>query len=297
MVQVLGRDGPEVDATLGQLGIRGVAVGKVVLRDLCGVDRGLVARWSPTSVHLMPHGGAAVLRGLTGALVREGIEEAREPDPRAVYPEARSEVEARMLAALARAASPLAIDVLLDQPRRWEEQGAAAGRRCPELDRLIEPPLVVAVGPPNIGKSSLVNALAGRRVSIVADEPGTTRDHVGVTIDFAGLVVRYVDTPGVRAAADPIEAEAARLAREVAARADLVLWCGDATAGPVAGPAGVPSLRVALRSDLGRVAWAHDAAVSAAQGRGLAELAVLIRDRLVPAAAMADPRPWKFWGA
>ena len=246
------------------------------------------------------------MRGLAAALGRVGIEEASEPDPRAVYPEARSEVEARMLAALARAASPLAVDVLLDQTRRWEEEGAQTGRPCRLLMRLIDPPLVVAIGPPNVGKSSLVNALAGRRVAIVADEPGTTRDHVGVMIDMAGLVVRYVDTPGVAVGCWPlavgqkegqsgIDAEAARLAGEVASKADLALVCGDVTAGPVPGPAGIDSLVIATRADLGAPGFRHDAAVSALKGTGLAELAGLIRERLVPAAVLADLRPWRFW--
>ncbi len=316
VVQVAGGSAAEVDATLVMLRIAPVRVGQVALRDLCGVDRGLVARWSGTSVHLMPHGGAAVIRALTGALLAAGLDEAREMDPRIVYPEARSQVEARMLAALARAASPLAIDVLLEQPRRWEDasaerRGSADGPESvdrPELLRLIDPPLVVAVGPPNVGKSSLVNALAGRRVSIVADEPGTTRDHVGVMIDLAGLVVRYVDTPGraggrwllavgqnEAAGEREIVAAADRLAWEVASRADLVLLCGDAGSGLVQGPPGRECMTIATRVDLGRPAWGHDAAVSVVTGEGLKKLAALIRERLVPAAALDDPRPWKFW--
>ena len=310
MVQVLGADGAEVDAAMTRLGIAHVQVGQVALRDLCGVDKGIAARWNERNVHLMPHGGAAVIRGVCAALARAGLEEARHVDARASYPEARSDIEARMLAGLARTASPLAVDLLLDQPRRWVAADGATGdgRTEPsvalraltepaaaQLKRLIDPPLVVAVGPPNVGKSSLVNALAGRRVAIVADEPGTTRDHVGVMIDMGGLVVRYVDTPGVRETRDPIEAEAARLAREVAERADLVLLCGDVTSGPVAGPPGVDSLLVATRADLGTPGFRHDAAVSALNGRGIPGLAGLIRERLVPAAALEDPRPWKFW--
>ena len=298
VVQICGADGAEIDAALARLGLGSIPVGRVVVRDVCGVDRGLVARWAESSVHLMPHGGAAVIRALTAALIAAGFEEAKDPDPRAVYPEASSLIEARMLAALARAASPLAIDLLLAQPRRWEEQGAEAGGPNHDLQRLIEPPLVVAVGPPNIGKSSLVNALAGRRVSIVADEPGTTRDHVGVMIDMAGLVVRYVDTPGRRPAGwdvGEIEDEAARLADAVTARADLVLRCGDAGAAPLPAPPGARCLAVAMRADLGLPAWRHDAAVSALTGSGLRELAGLIRERLVGAAALADPRPWRFW--
>src|SRR6185295_9068425 len=129
-----------------------------------------------------------------------------------------------------------------DQPRRW--QGAPpreAGERDRVLRRLIDPPLVVALGPPNVGKSSLVNALAGRSVSIVADEPGTTRDHVGVMLDLGGLVVRYVDTPGLRQGADELEREAVSGAMEVASRADLLLVCGDPTSLPTELPDGVSS--------------------------------------------------------
>jgi tRNA modification GTPase len=244
----------------------------------------------------MPHAGRAVLRGLAAALERAGIAEGR-LDPRAVYPEAGSLLEARMLDALARAASPMAIDLLLAQPERWAmDPGAATdGARDRVLRRLIDPPLVVAIGAPNIGKSSLVNALAGRRVALVADEPGTTRDHVGVLIDAGGVVIRYVDTPGIRAAADGIEAEAAAIAERLVGSADLVLRCGDAGAAPPEAPGRGESLVVATRMDLGRPGWRAEAATSALTGEGLPGLVAAIRERLVPAALAADPAPWRFW--
>jgi tRNA modification GTPase len=187
----------------------------------------------------------------------------------------------------------------VDQPGE-----VAGGEASAELGRLIRPPLVVALGPPNVGKSSLVNTLAGRGVAIVADEPGTTRDHVGVMIDMAGLVVRYIDTPGVRSGGGPIEEEATRLALEVAMQADLLVLCGDAGAAPAEldellgsnSKAGSPSqLRAALRVDLGEPPWEHDVGVSVRQGRGLAELVRQVREALTPAAVLKDPRPWRFW--
>jgi tRNA modification GTPase len=299
VVQLAAGSGAELESVLSRLGIAPVGVGSLGLRDLFGVDRGVVARWAEESAHLMPHGGPAVVRALALALADAGIERAERPDARVVYPEARSPVEAEMLAALARAASPMAVDLLLDQPRRW-----ATGERESEwsgvLNRLIDPPLVAAVGPPNVGKSSLANALAGRRVAIVADEPGTTRDHVGVAINMGGLVVRYVDTPGLRPEGDEIEREAAGLAAEVVRTADLVLACGDAGSPPARPPGsereGQSLLTVALRVDLGEPGWRCDAGVSALTGRGLEALVRLIRERLVPEGALADPRPWRFWG-
>ncbi|QKK10189.1 MAG: GTP-binding protein [Planctomycetota bacterium] len=116
-----------------------------------------------------------------------------------------------MLETLSRAVSPRAVDLLLDQPARWAAQGLPAPpldtpSTSPELsrvlDRLVVPPLVVAIGPSNVGKSTLLNRLAGRPVAVTADEPGTTRDHVGSLVDLDGLIVRYVDTPGLQARRD-----------------------------------------------------------------------------------------------
>lgn len=295
-VAVIGVYG-NVDAALARVGVAAVPVGAVALRDLCGVDRGVVARWSKTSAHLMPHGGVAIVRLLAEALTARGIAEQTNADPRTVYPEAADEVEAYMLAALARAASPMAIDLLLDQPRRWRDGAADGGvaARSRILNRLVDPPLVVGFGPANVGKSTLVNELAGRSVAVVADEPGTTRDHVGVTLDLGGLVVRYVDTPGLRAQAGATEREAAGLALELVERADLVLVFADATASLVEVPRCGQVLRVGLRSDLGPARGATDIRVSVRLGTGLTELVTAMREALVPRSVLEHSGPWKFW--
>lgn len=82
---------------------------------------------------------------------------------------------------------------------------------------------VVLAGPVNAGKSSLLNALAGRDVAIVTDVPGTTRDVIEVDLDLSGVRVTLVDTAGLRATRDPVEAEGIRRARARAEAADLVL--------------------------------------------------------------------------
>lgn len=297
VVQLFGN----VDAALDLLGIRPVRPGEVALRSLCGIDHGLAARWTETCIQLMPHGGATLLRQLAAIISDAGLAESAGPDPLRDYPEASTHLEARMLDALARASSPLAINLLLDQPRRWWAEGEGATfdpDHSRTLNRLIDPPLVVAVGPANVGKSTLVNALAGRPVSIVADEPGTTRDHVGVLIDMAGLVVRYIDTPGIRPPGETgaIEREAGAIAERVRASADLIISCGDVSAAPVGGSGtNQVVITIATRADLGAPPWPADAAVSAARGTGLSSLVELIRNRLAPPEALADPRPWKFW--
>jgi tRNA modification GTPase len=160
----------------------------------------------------------------------------------------------------------------------------------------VEPPLVVAVGCSNIGKSTLLNRLAGRHVAAVADEPGTTRDHIGALVDLDGLVVRFVDTPGIRADASSIEREAWRLAESLVAAADLVLTLGDPSSPPPTGAWGPGAVRVCLRADLGRASWDHAAALSAMTGEGIGSFSELLRRVLVPDEAIERPIPWRFWG-
>ncbi|MBS0198326.1 MAG: 50S ribosome-binding GTPase [Planctomycetes bacterium] len=297
----------DVERACEAMGFAAPAIGHIVLRSIAGVDTGLVARWSEDSVHVMPHGGPAILRRLAARLIELGFRQLDAGDLggaaalRAEYPEATSDLEARMLAALALAASPLAIDLLLAQPRRWATPiGSSDAVRDRTLRRLIDPPLVVAIGPPNVGKSTLCNALAGRAVSLVADVPGTTRDHVGVTLDLAGLVVRYVDAPGLRESEDAIETQAAKMAIDLAAHADLLLVCGDCTAAPTvpAELAGLDRMIVALREDLGHGAFEADVRVgglASTTPQGLEDLVAALRERLVPQTMIESPAPWRFW--
>jgi tRNA modification GTPase len=89
---------------------------------------------------------------------------------------------------------------------------------------------VAVVGAPNAGKSSLVNALAGRDVAIVSETAGTTRDVIEVRLNLGGYAVVLADTAGLRAAADHIEAEGVRRALQRAETADLVVWVRDGSA-------------------------------------------------------------------
>ncbi|MCE1235337.1 MAG: tRNA uridine-5-carboxymethylaminomethyl(34) synthesis GTPase MnmE [Hyphomicrobiales bacterium] len=91
-------------------------------------------------------------------------------------------------------------------------------------ERLRDGFQVVILGPPNAGKSSLMNALARRDVAIVTDEAGTTRDLLEVHLDLGGYPVTLVDTAGLREAEGAVEREGIRRALERSGRADLWLW-------------------------------------------------------------------------
>jgi tRNA modification GTPase len=138
---------------------------------------------------------------------------------------------------------------------------------------------VVIAGPPNAGKSSLMNALARRDVAIVSAEAGTTRDVIEVRLDLGGYPVILMDTAGIREAAGAIEQEGIRRALDRARHADLVLWIGDA-ADPGSAepkgldlPAGVPIFRVLNKTDLVTAAPPGDALpISVKSGEGLDQL-------------------------
>jgi tRNA modification GTPase len=97
-------------------------------------------------------------------------------------------------------------------------------------ERLRDGLVVAIAGPPNAGKSTLLNRLARREVAIVSPYAGTTRDVIEVHLDLGGYPVTLLDTAGIRDGVEPVEQEGVRRARERASEADLVLWVVDAAA-------------------------------------------------------------------
>jgi tRNA modification GTPase len=173
-------------------------------------------------------------------------------------------------------------------------QGLGALARYAELGRhLTTPWRVVVAGAPNVGKSSLVNALAGYQRSIVAATPGTTRDVVTTRIALDGWAVELADTAGLHDASDLLEGQGIALARRTLAAADLRLWVLDASTRAVwPDPADDVQMLAVNKIDL-TAAWDLTPAkaalcVSARTGDGCADLALALAKCLVPDAPPPD---------
>jgi tRNA modification GTPase len=162
------------------------------------------------------------------------------------------------------------IEQLRDDVDRWR----AAARQ----GRVVHDGITVAlVGPPNAGKSSLLNALLGRDRAIVSPVPGTTRDVVDGTIALAGVPVRLLDTAGLDVPRDAVEAEGIRRSRQAIDESDLLLVILDGSIPPdrrvLAETAGRARLVVRAKSDLpshsDTAALPESVAISALSGHGL----------------------------
>jgi tRNA modification GTPase len=137
--------------------------------------------------------------------------------------------------------------------------------------RIVREGLRVALaGPPNVGKSSLLNALAKSDLAIVSDEPGTTRDVREVALDLGGRLVILVDMAGLRSTDSRAEAEGVRRAEAEIAKADLVLWLLAPDVAPIPLPQAAPLWTVGTKSDLGPVDAQH--VLSVTGNTGIAEL-------------------------
>ncbi len=148
-----------------------------------------------------------------------------------------------------------------------------------QSERLREGLTVTIAGPPNAGKSTLLNRLARREAAIVSPHAGTTRDVIEVHLDLDGYPVTLIDTAGVRDTADPVEQEGVRRARDRARTSDLVLWLVDANDEAASPPQsdGDHAPVWAVRNKVDLVAGEKDAAraqfdISAERGDGVAEL-------------------------
>jgi tRNA modification GTPase len=158
-------------------------------------------------------------------------------------------------------------------------------RHCGE--RLRDGVVVAILGAPNAGKSSLMNALAGRDVAIVSEHAGTTRDVLEVHLDLGGYPVTLLDTAGLREAEEGgVEAEGIRRALARAESADLKLVLFDAASWPERDPASVAllddrSIEVVSRIDrAGDIELGGRLTLSVRTGRGLSELLALLQDRV-----------------
>ena len=153
-----------------------------------------------------------------------------------------------------------AIERLAGELHAWLER--------PRIEPLRDGVRVVVAGPPNAGKSSLINAVSGQERAIVTDIPGTTRDHIDVHLAIGGAPIVLTDTAGLRETADEIEAIGVARASVLVAAADIVAWLGS----PVDAPLHSRLLLVHPKADLGGAAPAGSVAVSAVTGQGLGEL-------------------------
>ena len=245
------------------------------------------------------HGGAWVVQSVIELARRAGFQIIKPVDQ--VWPaeavDADSIIEQEVLTHLPLARTELGLRVLLAQLDAWKTPPSADEARRMLSDRslwwLLHPPRVVIVGDANVGKSTLANQLFATERSITADLPGTTRDWVGDFADIDGLPVMLLDTPGLRATRDPIEAEAIRKAEEQITGADLVIAVIDATRPDLALLDRYPrAIHVSNKSDL---AAAHPGAIAtvATTRAGVPELRHAITRRFdCDEMELSRPRIW-----
>lgn len=153
----------------------------------------------------------------------------------------------------------------------------------PRAETLRDGVKVVISGPPNSGKSSLINAIAGSDKAIVTDVPGTTRDRIEVPLAFDGMPFLFVDTAGVRETDEAVERIGVERARAAAEAADILWWMGD----PRQAPSHSSAILVHGRCDLPERAEApvHSISVSSITGEGLEQLVARTKQlaaRLLP---------------
>jgi tRNA modification GTPase len=316
-VRVEGEDAVDVvDELFRPAGRRSLAdqpLGRVLFGRWQSADAGeevVVSRRAADAVEVHCHGGRAAARAIVASLGERGCREiswqewTRETVADPIAAEARI--------ALACAPTERTAMILLDQQegalrRALDEIGGILARgdtpaATESIDRLgaraavglhlVEPWRVVLAGRPNVGKSSLINALVGYERAIVHPRPGTTRDVVTAAAAVEGWPIELADTAGIRAGGEPLEAAGIELARNRLAAADLVMLVFDASQSWSAEDEALArqwpqALRVFNKCDLpsGVDEARHPGMRTCAlDGRGIDEFVRAIATRLVPKA-------------
>eukprot|EP00887_Chlorella_sp_A99_P005895 scaffold1.g5895.t1 len=223
VLDALPRAAPRLRPALpGEFSRRAFELGKLDLTEVEGLADLLAAETEAQRRQALAHSGGAARRqfeawraALLGCLARVeavidfGEDEGIADDVAAGVVEHARQLRQELQRHLASARRAL---------RRWQGELVRVGVR------------VAIVGPPNAGKSSLLNALAGREAAIVSPVAGTTRDVVEVALELGGYKVVVSDSAGIRATQDPIEAEGVARARRSALVADVVVVVEDASA-------------------------------------------------------------------
>lgn len=164
-------------------------------------------------------------------------------------------------------------------------QDLAASLTQPPAERLRDGVRIVVAGPPNTGKSSLINSLAGREAAIASPIAGTTRDIIEVPVNLAGMPCLLIDSAGLRASAGRVEQLGVARARAAIDTADLILWLGKSGDSPRPDVTMLINAKADLRARPGR---GEGIAVSALTGAGLPELEAELSRRVAALLPAAD---------
>jgi len=285
------------------------------------LDEIILYRAAETVFEVNCHGGPAAVEAVCRRLAGLGLERV-DPD-RLLALEGAGPIERDAERMLREARTPLAGRILLDQrngalARAIERilKDLAAGRSAEAaggIDALLErwrwcgrllasPLRLVVAGPPNVGKSTLVNRLVGAERVLVSATPGTTRDYVEADAALGGLPVVLVDTAGLRESGEAIEREGVARARREMRAAAVVVYLLDAAEGArpedevALGALGDRAVAAWNKADLatGPLGKPAAVAISALTGDGIAVLAETILARLGyrPPAAAGDAVPF-----
>jgi tRNA modification GTPase len=257
----------------------------------------VVCRLSENDFEVHCHGGDAAVARILADLAQVGIATVTAEEQRL---QRLGTIQTELETAVTQALTVRTADLLLQQAdgrwtaalERMTAKEKETARSWSDFARhLVEPWNVVLTGRPNVGKSSLINALLGYQRAIVNPQPGTTRDVVTAVTAFDGWPVRLSDTAGLRDTSDDLEAAGIARARQHLAEADAILIVLDTSASPteedVALLAAYPdALVIANKCDLldlwGSALPSHALRVSSVTSEGLTQLQTAIVQKLVP---------------
>lgn len=302
-------------ASAGKLSIPAAPVGRILFgRWGASGEELVVCRRAEDRIEVHCHGGVAAVRAVMDSLQAEGCSSIPWQEwIRQDRVSSGDKITSEAQIALADAVTIRTAGILLDQfngvlsaairevltavaAEDWLQAATLLGNLLERRDvgpHLTTPWRVVLAGPPNVGKSSLINALAGYERAIVSPIPGTTRDVVALTTAIDGWPVVLADTAGLRTSDDELESAGVELARAALANADLAILVCDAAASELGSAQwkSLPLRTIEVRNKIDLVCESggvgDDPArglipVSALTGEGIAALAAAIGAALVP---------------